>query len=80
MASHIILRLAAHRCVFLAGECNVGAWGRTGDDTGLGILDPRAAAGDVSPANGIVYHSNDVCEVHVYPDDVHKAKGKYLRL
>lgn len=35
--------------VFLAGDCRAGAWGRTGEDTGLGILEPRAVAGDVSP-------------------------------
>lgn len=41
--------------MFLAGECREGACGRTGDDTGRGILEPRAAAGDVSPVNK--YHS-----------------------
>lgn len=37
------------RCWFLAGDCRVGACGRTGDDTGRGIFEPRAAAGEVSP-------------------------------
>lgn len=44
-----------YRWVFLAGECNAGACGRTGDDTGRGIFEPRAVAGDVSPENVIYF-------------------------
>lgn len=33
----------------LAGDVRLGACGLTGETTGRGIFDPRAAAGDVSP-------------------------------
>lgn len=53
--SIVIINSLFYRCAFLAGEGSMasGAAGLTGDDTGRGILEPRAAAGDVSPKQSI---------------------------